>query len=138
MSRISNHPAHILNDDQTLSPSSFIPFCSFAGNMSITGNYSDKLNITVCNIFKETMFDNQLCYQADLDKFSDKVDKKKMVTEGFAFLLDYNEDRMVGKGNERDVDSSLTEKRARPEDIFTSVQTIGEKNVIAKLSPSSS
>ena len=121
-SRISNHPPHILNNDGTFSPSSFIPFCSFAGNMNITGIYSNKLGITVCNIFKETMVDGQLCYQADFDKLRDKVDNKKMVTEGFVFLLDYNEDRMVEEGNVNNVDFSSIEKK----EAFLSVETIGE------------
>ena len=112
MSKIVNHPPHILDvNDGTLSPSSFIPFCSFAGNWNITGEYTDKLNVTVCNIFKETMVDGQLCYQADvesrLDEVEDKkknvVDKKKIVTEGLVFWLDYNENRMVEEvGKQKD------------------------------------
>ena len=102
ISKISNHPPHILaGNNGTLSPSSFIPFCSFAGNWNITGAYTDKLNTTVCNIFKETMVDGQLCYKADVDRFSDKVlDKKKIVTEGLVILLDYNKNRMVEVGGD--------------------------------------
>ena len=40
--------------------------------------------------------DGQLCYQADVDRLRDNVvDKKKIVSEGLVFLLDYNENRMV-------------------------------------------
>ena len=98
--------------------------------MNITGKYSDKLDITVCNIFKETMLDGQLCYQADLDKFNDevKVNKKKMLTEGFVFLLDYNEDRMVNEGVENRVDKDLSSiGRKDDKDVMIYADTIGEK-----------
>ena len=92
------------------------------------GKYSDKLDITVCNIFKETMLDGQLCYQADVDKFSDLVDKKKMVTEGFVFLLDYNEDRMVNEGLENRADKDLSSfGRKEDKDVMIYADTIGEK-----------
>ena len=44
--------------------------------------------------------DGQVCYQADVakDKIRDKVDKRKIATEGFVMLLDYNENRMVKLG----------------------------------------
>ena len=103
ISKISNHPPHIVDgNDGTLSPSSFIPFCSFAGDWNITGEYNDKLNTTVCNIFKETMVDGLLCYQADVDRFRDKVDMEKIVTKGLFFVLDYNENRMVDVGSYED------------------------------------
>ena len=94
-------------DDGKLSPSAFIPFCSFAGNWSITGEYSDILNITVCNIFKKTIVNGQLCYRADVNKFKDKVEKKKIAKEGFVFLLDYNENRMVEIGGEKNENSII-------------------------------
>ena len=49
----------------------------------------------MCNIFKKSMVDGQLCYKADVNKFRNKVDKKKIATEGFVFILDYNDNRMV-------------------------------------------
>ena len=64
--------------------------------------FTDKLNTTVCNIFKETMVDGQLCYQADVDRFRDKVDMEKIVTKGLFFVLDYNENRMVDVGSYED------------------------------------
>ena len=73
------------------------------------------------------MLDGQLCYQADVDKFSDLVDKKKMVTEGFVFLLDYNEDRMVNEGLENRVDKDLSFiERKEDNDVMIYADTIGE------------
>ena len=100
ISKLSNHPPHILNiNDGKVSPSSFIPFCSFAGNWNLTGQYTDMFSIPVCNIFKETLVDGQLCYKADVDKFREEVDKRKIATEGFVFILDHNENRNVEVGS---------------------------------------
>ena len=78
-------------------------------------------SLPVCNIFKETMVDGQLCYQADVDRFRDKVkDKKKAVTEGLVFVLDYNENRMVEVGGEQ---YSSTKKK---EDHILYIGTIGK------------
>ena len=126
ISKISNHPPHILDKiDGTVSPSSFIPFCSFAGDWNVTGVYTDMFTVPVCNIFEETMLDGQLCYQADLDRFRNMVDKKKIATEGFVFLLDYNENRMLENG-----DSFLLQKNEKEAMIY--VQTIGENNKLCK------
>ena len=47
----------------------------------------------MCNIFKETVLEGQLCYRADVNMFRDMVDRKKMVTEGLVIVLDYNSNR---------------------------------------------
>ena len=88
----------------------------------MTGVYTDMFTVPVCNIFEETMLDGQLCYQADLDRFRNMVDKKKIATEGFVFLLDYNENRMV--------DSFLLQKNEKEAMIY--VQTIAENNKLSK------
>ena len=114
----------------TLSPSSFIPFCSFAGNWTVTGEYNDMFSIPVCNIFKETMLDGQLCYQADLNSIRDQVDKKMMVTKGFVFLLDYNENRNVRENYDENMkERSLPlDKKEGHEDAMIYIETLG-KNI---------
>ena len=129
--KIVHHPPHILDaKDGTLSPSSFIPFCSFAGNWNVTGEYTDLFSIPVCNIFKETMVEGQLCYQADLDRVRDEVEREKIVSEGFVFLMDYNEDRMVevsGMDQNMEEGSSLLGKKKSHEDAMIYVETVGKK-----------
>ena len=83
-------------------------------------------SVPVCNIFKETMLDGQLCYQADVNKLREKVDKKKMVTEGLVFLLDYNENRMVGFDEEIKNDSFLLGKKEGQGDALVYIETIGK------------
>ena len=124
-----NHPPHILKDDGTLSPSSFIPFCSFAGNWNVTGVSTDMFRMPVCNIFKEVLLDGQVCYQADIamDKIRDMVDKRKIATDGFVMLLDYNENRMVELGD-LDIrkDSTLLGKREANKDMMLYIETVGK------------
>ena len=59
----------------------------------------------MCNIFKETMLNGQLCYRADVNKFREEVDRKKMVTDGLVIVLDYNRNRNTGAGEGKDVDT---------------------------------
>ena len=79
-------------DNQT-SPSSFIPFCDFGGNMSIMGIMTDHFDYPVCNSFQAKIQNDQLCYEVDLQTFSQNI--KNELELGFTFLMDYNEDRQV-------------------------------------------
>ena len=64
------HPVHIIKKDEEFSPSAFIPFCEFGGDDSIMGRKIDAFkNISVCNSFKAKIFNDQLCYEVDLQKF---------------------------------------------------------------------
>ena len=92
---IINHPVHILGHKRQLSPSSFIPFCEFGGNMSIMGVNIDQFDVPVCNSFQAKIFNDQLCYEVDLNRFRDKDNLDTEYKSGFAFILDYNEDRQV-------------------------------------------
>ena len=84
--------------------------------------------------------DGQLCYQADVEKRlreeeerlnktrDEVVDKRKAVTEGLVFLLDYNENRMVESGVALDIgeDSSLIGRREVDKDMILYVETVGK------------
>ena len=82
----------------------------------------------MCNIFKETMVDGQLCYQADVESLLEDnktkvVDKKKIVTEGLVFWLDYNENRMVEEVGEQ---SSTLGIKDKYENVIMYIGTIGK------------
>ena len=49
---IINHPVHIVDENNSLSPSAFIPFCEFGGDMSALGVKIDQFSVPVCNSFK--------------------------------------------------------------------------------------
>ena len=81
--------------DNKISPSAFIPFCEFGGNMSAMGINTDLFDVPVCNSFQAKILNDQLCYEVDLNKFSDGNNIRKNLISGFNFILDYNEDRQV-------------------------------------------
>ena len=90
-----NHPVHILDIDKQISPSAFIPFCEFGGEMSAMGVEIDQFDVPVCNSFQAKVLNDQLCYEVDLNTFSDKNNIENELELGFNFLMDYNEDRQV-------------------------------------------
>ena len=92
---ITNHPVHIMTQDNKKSPSAFIPFCEFGGNMSGMGRIIDLFNVPVCKSFQAKIKDDQLCYEVDLNRFTDKDNIDKELKLGFYFVMDYNEDRQV-------------------------------------------
>ena len=52
--------------------------------------------LPVCNSFQAKIVKDQLCYEVDLNEFSNKENNlRKELKSGFAFIMDYNEDRQV-------------------------------------------
>ena len=92
---IINHPVHIVTKNKRISPSAFIPFCDFGGNMSAMGVQTDIFSDPVCNSFQAKILNNQLCYEVDLNMFVEKDNIDRYLKVGFNFLMDYNEDRQV-------------------------------------------
>ena len=78
-----------------MSVSAFIPFCDFGGNMSAMGVKIDQFDVPVCNSFQAKILNDQLCYEVDLNMYSDKNNVENDLEIGFNFLMDYNEDRQV-------------------------------------------
>ena len=83
-----------------MSPSALIPFCEFGGNMSVVGVKIDQFDVPVCNSFQARILRDQLCYEVDLNKFSDKRNIVGELKLGFNFIMDYNEDRQVSQNQE--------------------------------------
>jgi len=94
-----NHPVHIVTNKNQISPSAFIPFCEFGGeNITSMVVKIDQFDIHVCNSFQARILNDQLCYEVDLQKFSNNIHKNLKL--GFNFLMDYNEDRQVATTSE--------------------------------------
>ena len=89
------HPVHIINKENSSSQSAFIPFCEIGGNMSAMGVKIDQFSFPVCNSFKETVLNDQLCYEVDLNRFVNMNTIDRDLELGFTFIMDYNEDRQV-------------------------------------------
>ena len=91
---VSNHPAHFKTKGMNMSPSAFIPFCDFGGDMATMGVKIDQFDIPVCSGFQAVLLNDQVCYEANLMSISNN-DIAKSLESGFAFIMDYNEDRQV-------------------------------------------
>ena len=78
-----------------LTPSSFIPFCSFAEDSITVGREHEGFGIPVCDIFEQKIHNDQLCYETDLEKFKDRNNIFKQLEIGLVLILDYNEDRQL-------------------------------------------
>lgn len=96
-----NHPVHILNEKGQLSPSSFIPFCSFGEDINVMGNKVDSFDVPVCNSFKAVLHNDQLCYQVDLEKFRDEEMLEKQLKHGLVIIIDENKDRQFLRKHRR-------------------------------------
>ena len=90
---VSNHPVHILDNGGKLSPSSFIPFCSFGEEF--VGTKINEFDIPVCDIFKPKHYFDQLCYETDLQDLKDSRKLEKQLKYGLTVVLDFNEERQI-------------------------------------------
>ena len=63
--------------------------------MSAMGVVIDQFEVPICNSFQAKILNDQLCYEVDLNKFSDENNIENELKLGFNFLMDYNEDRQV-------------------------------------------
>ena len=97
----------MIDRNGSLSPSAFIPFCSFGGDFYSMGTNYSKFKVPVCNSFQATVKDEQICYEIDLEQYRNEHDLVKKLQEGLVLYLDYNEDKQLtlekNKGSEAHV-----------------------------------
>ena len=93
--RVTNHPVHIIGEKGAMSPSSFIPFCSFGEDMETLGTRIEDFDIPICNSFQAKIKYDQLCYELDLQKLKNNTDIEDQLKSGLFLVLDYNEDRQL-------------------------------------------
>ena len=73
--------------------------------MSSVGVPFDKFDVPVCNSFQAKIHNDQLCYQVDLNEFSNDNEIESELKIGFNFIMDYNEDRQVVFENDQSIRS---------------------------------
>ena len=95
---------HILNSDGDFSPSAFIPFCVFGNNMNNLGQKIYEFEVPVCNVFAAKNWNDQICYELDLNKLKNE-DETYQLKDGILLVLDFNEERQFAKeGNSEKVE----------------------------------
>ena len=63
--------------------------------MSTLGIKIDQFDVPVCNAFQAKVLNDQLCYEVDLNRYSNKSKTRTQLEFGLNLLVDYNEDRQV-------------------------------------------
>ena len=63
--------------------------------MFIVGQQIDGFGQPMCNSFQGKILNDQLCYEVDLNRFSNKHNIRNELKLGFVFFMDFNEDRQV-------------------------------------------
>ena len=115
-----SHPVHIVDGHGDISPSAFIPFCSYGGNLSLVGRKVDIFQDPVCSAFTEKIINDQLCYEIDVNRFRDDVDWEKSLHSGLSLILDTNDEYDVRKllADERDTNNIPLEDKLNAYDNF--------------------
>ena len=99
--------------------------------MSAMGTMMDQIEIPICSSFEPKVLNDQLCYEVDLDRFSNKTNRDKEMKDGFIFLMDYNEDRQ--KTIQAQAAEEVVEKN-----MFTQMVKTDFKSILLSLTYSSS
>ena len=101
--------------------------------MSAMGVKIDQFDDPVCNSFQATILNDQLCYEVDLNRFSNKSNIAKELELGFYFFMDYNEDRQATTQSTSDreeeksgIGGNLLESD-KDKHAFIYLDTIGQK-----------
>ena len=93
--RITNHPLHILDINENLNPSAFIPFCGIGRNMTSMGLLIDQFSFPICRSFKARVLNNQLCYELNPNEYIGQHNLQESLRVGITLVIDDNEDREV-------------------------------------------
>ena len=76
--KVSNHPVHIIDEEERLYPTALIPFCAISNNMSAMGVKIEQMDVPVCNSFRPKLLRDQLCYEVDTNKYKDSIDEGEL------------------------------------------------------------
>ena len=106
--------------------------------MSVVGVKLDQFDDPVCNSFKAKINNDQLCYEVDLNRFSNKSNIAEELESGFYFLMDYNEDRQVTRqstvagdsGEERSGMGANLLESDKNQHAFIYLDTIGTEQLL--------
>ena len=126
---IINHPVHI-TDQRTVS--AFIPFCSLGDDADRVGEMSEGFKTPVCTLFREKILAGQVCYEADINQFKHQVNWVKVLTKGFGFLVDTNDEYDVKQSSRKSPDPDTTKKTEKSFDIYKHSQTENAFRILLK------
>ena len=99
--------------------------------MSAMSINKEPFKVPICNSFRDKILNDQLCYEVDLNIFTNKGNIEKELKSGFAFIIDYNEDRQFTFDMEdmSEKDEDLVSKIVKSDDkghAYIYLNTIGK------------
>ena len=136
MLELFNHPVHILDDNDNISPSAFIPFCSFQGSPDLLSREFANFSLPVCTSFKKRLLNGQLCYQIDVNTLVNETTAAGLQRGGLALLVDANAEYDLNtfrKAPEEDIFDDFTEEFFEAEEsekIMIHIETISKISFI--------
>ena len=83
-----------------MSPSAFIPFCDFGGNIEAVSEKIKEFDVPVCNSFKSKILNDQHCYEINLNDHKTSLSTKDF-EYGITFLIDTNDDRQFPNSSKK-------------------------------------
>ena len=132
-----NDPVHILDDDENLSPSAFIPFCSFQGSSDLLGKDYGNFSLPVCSSFKKRILDGKLCYQIDVNSIITETSAAELQKGGLSLLVDANAEydliKLLRNNPKEEIFDDFTEEFFEAEEsekIMIHIETISKTNVL--------
>ena len=79
--------------------------------MDLIGEKLSNFQVPVCSLFRKKIFSGQVCYEADLNQFKNKIDWKRALKKGFSFIIDTNDEydvkNLFQRISSRRLDNSL-------------------------------
>ena len=85
--------------------------------MDLIGEKLSNFHVPVCSLFRKKIYSGQVCYEADLNQFKNKIDWKRALKKGFSFIIDTNDEYDVKNLFER-----KSSKRLENNLVFNSFQ----------------
>ena len=75
--------------------------------MDLIGEKLSDFQVPVCSLFRKKIFSGQVCYEADLNQFKNKIDWKRALKKGFNFIIDTNDEYDVKNLFQRRLENNL-------------------------------
>ena len=133
-----NDPVHILDDDENLSPSAFIPFCSFQGSSDLLSRDYGNFSLPVCSSFKKRILDGQLCYQINVNTIINGTTAAELQKGGLSLLVDasaeYDLIKLLRNNPKEEIFDDFTEEffeAEESEEIMIHIETISKTILLA-------
>ena len=109
-----------------------IPFCSFGDDADRVGKRLNNFRVPVCNLFREKIVSGQVCYEANINQFKHRVNWVEVLTKGFGFLVDTNDEYDVKKSSRKSPDQETMKKTKKIFDIYKQSQTEDTFRILLK------